>query len=74
MPGGENFYQFSCFLILRRCVPYTLSTVVGHAHGGQTAVAITTVNTGMTPQELREVAAGYFFLPSRCIAQVVGNQ
>eukprot|EP00873_Tetraselmis_striata_P044384 jgi/Tetstr1/464648/TSEL_009402.t1 len=28
----------------------------------------------MTPHELREVAAGYFFLPSPCLAPVVGCQ
>eukprot|EP00873_Tetraselmis_striata_P015547 jgi/Tetstr1/435811/TSEL_024700.t1 len=28
----------------------------------------------MTPHELREVAAGYFFLPSPCLAPVVGSQ
>eukprot|EP00873_Tetraselmis_striata_P042902 jgi/Tetstr1/463166/TSEL_008100.t1 len=28
----------------------------------------------MTPHELREVAAGYFFLPSPCLALVVGSQ
>eukprot|EP00873_Tetraselmis_striata_P016944 jgi/Tetstr1/437208/TSEL_025939.t1 len=30
--------------------------------------------TSMTPHELREVAAGYFFLPSPCLAPVVGSQ
>eukprot|EP00873_Tetraselmis_striata_P028536 jgi/Tetstr1/448800/TSEL_036034.t1 len=28
----------------------------------------------MTPHELREVAAGYFFLPSPCLAMVVGSR
>eukprot|EP00873_Tetraselmis_striata_P037903 jgi/Tetstr1/458167/TSEL_044658.t1 len=28
----------------------------------------------MTPHELREVVAGYFFLPSPCLAPVVGSQ
>eukprot|EP00873_Tetraselmis_striata_P005469 jgi/Tetstr1/425733/TSEL_016153.t1 len=30
--------------------------------------------TSMTPHELREVAAGYFLLPSPCLAPVVGSQ
>eukprot|EP00873_Tetraselmis_striata_P046416 jgi/Tetstr1/466680/TSEL_011168.t1 len=30
--------------------------------------------TSMTPHELREVAAGYFLLPSPCLALVVGSQ
>eukprot|EP00873_Tetraselmis_striata_P027599 jgi/Tetstr1/447863/TSEL_035173.t1 len=37
-------------------------------------VAIPTARTAMTPHELREVAAGYFLLPSPCLAPVVGNQ
>eukprot|EP00873_Tetraselmis_striata_P046206 jgi/Tetstr1/466470/TSEL_000979.t1 len=37
-------------------------------------VAIPTARTTMTPHELREVAAGYFFLPSPCLAPVVGSQ
>eukprot|EP00873_Tetraselmis_striata_P035522 jgi/Tetstr1/455786/TSEL_042583.t2 len=37
-------------------------------------VAIATARTAMTPHELREVAAGYFFLPSPCLAPVVGSQ
>eukprot|EP00873_Tetraselmis_striata_P025832 jgi/Tetstr1/446096/TSEL_033696.t1 len=37
-------------------------------------VAIPTARTVMTPHELREVAAGYFFLPSPCLAPVVGSQ
>eukprot|EP00873_Tetraselmis_striata_P038313 jgi/Tetstr1/458577/TSEL_044980.t1 len=37
-------------------------------------VAIPTARTAMTPHELREVAAGYFFLPSLCLALVVGCQ
>eukprot|EP00873_Tetraselmis_striata_P041271 jgi/Tetstr1/461535/TSEL_006641.t1 len=37
-------------------------------------VAIPTARTAMTPHELREVAAGYFFLPSPCLAPVVGCQ
>eukprot|EP00873_Tetraselmis_striata_P004406 jgi/Tetstr1/424670/TSEL_015192.t1 len=36
-------------------------------------VAIPTARTVMTPHELREVAAGYFFLPSPCLAPVVGS-
>eukprot|EP00873_Tetraselmis_striata_P027324 jgi/Tetstr1/447588/TSEL_003740.t1 len=37
-------------------------------------VAIPTARTAMTPHELREVAAGYFLLPSPCLAPVVGSQ
>lgn len=38
-------------------------------------VAIPTANTIMTPQELQEVAAGYFSsLASSCIAHVIGSQ
>eukprot|EP00873_Tetraselmis_striata_P007492 jgi/Tetstr1/427756/TSEL_017875.t2 len=37
-------------------------------------VAIPTARTAITPHELREVAAGYFFLPSPCLAPVVGSQ
>eukprot|EP00873_Tetraselmis_striata_P044669 jgi/Tetstr1/464933/TSEL_009667.t1 len=37
-------------------------------------VAIPTARTVMTPHEMREVAAGYFFLPSPCLAPVVGSQ
>eukprot|EP00873_Tetraselmis_striata_P018753 jgi/Tetstr1/439017/TSEL_027509.t1 len=37
-------------------------------------VPIPTARTVMTPHELREVAAGYFFLPSPCLAPVVGSQ
>eukprot|EP00873_Tetraselmis_striata_P041875 jgi/Tetstr1/462139/TSEL_007205.t2 len=37
-------------------------------------VAIPTARTAMTPHELREVAAGYFFLPSPCLAPVVWCQ
>eukprot|EP00873_Tetraselmis_striata_P009818 jgi/Tetstr1/430082/TSEL_019940.t1 len=38
-------------------------------------VAIPTARTVMTPHELREVAAGYFFLPyCPCFASVVGSQ
>eukprot|EP00873_Tetraselmis_striata_P034725 jgi/Tetstr1/454989/TSEL_041849.t1 len=37
-------------------------------------VAIPTARTAMTPHELREVAAGYFFLPSPWLAPVVGSQ
>eukprot|EP00873_Tetraselmis_striata_P004908 jgi/Tetstr1/425172/TSEL_015633.t1 len=37
-------------------------------------VAIPTARTVMTPHELREVAAGYFFLFSPCLAPVVGSQ
>eukprot|EP00873_Tetraselmis_striata_P041733 jgi/Tetstr1/461997/TSEL_007068.t1 len=44
------------------------------AASGMWAVAIPTARTAMTPHELREVAAGYFFLPSPCLAPVVGCQ
>eukprot|EP00873_Tetraselmis_striata_P005953 jgi/Tetstr1/426217/TSEL_016542.t1 len=37
-------------------------------------VAIPTARTAMTPHELREVAAGYFLLPSPCLSPVVGSQ
>eukprot|EP00873_Tetraselmis_striata_P002030 jgi/Tetstr1/422294/TSEL_013138.t1 len=37
-------------------------------------VAIPTARTVMTPHELREVAAGYFFLLTPCLAPVVGSQ
>eukprot|EP00873_Tetraselmis_striata_P023365 jgi/Tetstr1/443629/TSEL_031627.t2 len=37
-------------------------------------VAIPTARTVMTPHELREVAAGCLFLPSPCLAPVVGSQ
>eukprot|EP00873_Tetraselmis_striata_P008216 jgi/Tetstr1/428480/TSEL_018491.t1 len=37
-------------------------------------VAIPTARTVMTPHELREVAAGYVFLPSPYLAPVVGSQ
>eukprot|EP00873_Tetraselmis_striata_P008102 jgi/Tetstr1/428366/TSEL_018401.t1 len=38
-------------------------------------VAIPTARTATTPHELREVAAGgYFLLPSLCLAPVVGSQ
>eukprot|EP00873_Tetraselmis_striata_P035794 jgi/Tetstr1/456058/TSEL_042828.t1 len=36
-------------------------------------VAISTAWTVMTPHKLREVAAGHFFLPSPCMAPVVGS-
>eukprot|EP00873_Tetraselmis_striata_P027240 jgi/Tetstr1/447504/TSEL_034885.t1 len=41
---------------------------------GMWTVAIPTARTAMTPQELREVAAGYFLLPSPCLAPVIGSQ
>eukprot|EP00873_Tetraselmis_striata_P037109 jgi/Tetstr1/457373/TSEL_043975.t1 len=42
---------------------------------GMWTVAIPTARTVMTPDdELREVAAGYFLLPSPCLAPVVGSQ
>eukprot|EP00873_Tetraselmis_striata_P042402 jgi/Tetstr1/462666/TSEL_000694.t1 len=41
---------------------------------GMWTVAIPTARTAMNPHELREVAAGYFFLPSPCLAPVVGCQ
>eukprot|EP00873_Tetraselmis_striata_P037906 jgi/Tetstr1/458170/TSEL_044661.t1 len=44
------------------------------AGSGMWTVAIPTARTSMTPHELREVAAGYFFLPSLCLAPVVGSQ
>eukprot|EP00873_Tetraselmis_striata_P036645 jgi/Tetstr1/456909/TSEL_043579.t1 len=44
------------------------------AASGMWTVAIPTARTVMTPQELREVAAGYFFMPSPCLAPVVGSQ
>eukprot|EP00873_Tetraselmis_striata_P010793 jgi/Tetstr1/431057/TSEL_020774.t1 len=44
------------------------------AASGTWTVAIPTARTAMTPHELREVAAGYFFLPSPCLAPVVGCQ
>eukprot|EP00873_Tetraselmis_striata_P014015 jgi/Tetstr1/434279/TSEL_023386.t1 len=45
------------------------------AASGMWTVAIPTARTVMTPHELREVAARYFFLPSRpCLAPVVGSQ
>eukprot|EP00873_Tetraselmis_striata_P008327 jgi/Tetstr1/428591/TSEL_018584.t1 len=37
-------------------------------------MAIPTARTVMTPHELREIAVGYFFLPSPCLAPVVGSQ
>eukprot|EP00873_Tetraselmis_striata_P045870 jgi/Tetstr1/466134/TSEL_010697.t2 len=44
------------------------------AASGMWTVAIPTARTVMTPHELREVAAGYFFRPSPCLAPVVGSQ
>eukprot|EP00873_Tetraselmis_striata_P008331 jgi/Tetstr1/428595/TSEL_018587.t1 len=44
------------------------------AASGMWTMAIPTARTAMTPHELREVAAGYFFLPSPCLAPVVGCQ
>eukprot|EP00873_Tetraselmis_striata_P000176 jgi/Tetstr1/420440/TSEL_011553.t1 len=44
------------------------------AASGMWTVAIPTARTAMTPHELREVAAGYFLLPSPCLAPVVGSQ
>eukprot|EP00873_Tetraselmis_striata_P008172 jgi/Tetstr1/428436/TSEL_018450.t1 len=44
------------------------------AASGMWTVAIPSARTAMTPHELREVAAGYFFLPSPCLAPVVGCQ
>eukprot|EP00873_Tetraselmis_striata_P026818 jgi/Tetstr1/447082/TSEL_034520.t1 len=44
------------------------------AASGMWTGAIPTARTVMTPHELREVAAGYFFLPSPCLAPVVGSQ
>eukprot|EP00873_Tetraselmis_striata_P004651 jgi/Tetstr1/424915/TSEL_015409.t1 len=41
------------------------------AASGMWTVAIPTARTVMTPHELREVVAGYFFLPSPCLAPVV---
>eukprot|EP00873_Tetraselmis_striata_P002739 jgi/Tetstr1/423003/TSEL_013779.t1 len=44
------------------------------AASGMWTVAIPAARTVMTPHELREIAAGYFFLPSPCLAPVVGSQ
>eukprot|EP00873_Tetraselmis_striata_P039930 jgi/Tetstr1/460194/TSEL_005509.t1 len=44
------------------------------AASGMWTVAIPTARTAMTSHELREVAAGYFLLPSPCLAPVVGCQ
>eukprot|EP00873_Tetraselmis_striata_P022161 jgi/Tetstr1/442425/TSEL_030549.t1 len=44
------------------------------AASGMWTVAIPTARTVMTPHELREVAAGYFFLSSPCLAPLVGSQ
>eukprot|EP00873_Tetraselmis_striata_P001323 jgi/Tetstr1/421587/TSEL_012531.t1 len=44
------------------------------AASGMWTVAIPTARTAMTPHELREVAAGYFFPHSPCLAPVVGSQ
>eukprot|EP00873_Tetraselmis_striata_P006493 jgi/Tetstr1/426757/TSEL_001694.t1 len=44
------------------------------AASGMWTVAIPTARTVMTPHELREVAVGYFFLPSLCLAPVAGSQ
>eukprot|EP00873_Tetraselmis_striata_P022313 jgi/Tetstr1/442577/TSEL_030674.t1 len=44
------------------------------AASGMWTVAISTARTAMTPHELREVAAGYFLLPSPCVAPVVWSQ
>eukprot|EP00873_Tetraselmis_striata_P033042 jgi/Tetstr1/453306/TSEL_040298.t1 len=44
------------------------------AASGMWSVAIPTARTVMTPRELREIAAGYFFLPSPCLAPVIGSQ
>eukprot|EP00873_Tetraselmis_striata_P029892 jgi/Tetstr1/450156/TSEL_037198.t1 len=44
------------------------------AASGMWMVAIPTARTVMTPHELWEVAAAYFFLPSRCMPPVVGSK
>eukprot|EP00873_Tetraselmis_striata_P021641 jgi/Tetstr1/441905/TSEL_030113.t1 len=44
------------------------------AASGMWTVAIPTARTVMTPHELLEVAAGYFILPSPCLAPVVGSK
>eukprot|EP00873_Tetraselmis_striata_P017003 jgi/Tetstr1/437267/TSEL_025997.t1 len=44
------------------------------AASGMWTVAIPTAQTVMIPHELRGVAFGYFFLPSPCLAPVVGSQ
>eukprot|EP00873_Tetraselmis_striata_P037862 jgi/Tetstr1/458126/TSEL_044618.t1 len=44
------------------------------AASGMWTVAIPTARTAMTPHELREVAPGYFLLPSPCLAPMVGSQ
>eukprot|EP00873_Tetraselmis_striata_P012990 jgi/Tetstr1/433254/TSEL_022542.t1 len=41
------------------------------AASGMWTVAIPTARTDMTPHKLREVAAGYFFRPSPCLAPVM---
>eukprot|EP00873_Tetraselmis_striata_P006914 jgi/Tetstr1/427178/TSEL_017366.t1 len=51
-----------------------LSTSSMRAASGMWTVAVPFARTAMTPHELREVAAGYFFLPSPCLALVVGSQ
>eukprot|EP00873_Tetraselmis_striata_P043105 jgi/Tetstr1/463369/TSEL_008291.t1 len=43
------------------------------AVSGTWTVDIPTARTVMTPHELRKVAAGYFFLPSPCLAPVAGS-
>eukprot|EP00873_Tetraselmis_striata_P012766 jgi/Tetstr1/433030/TSEL_022367.t1 len=44
------------------------------AASGMWTVAIPTARIAMTPHELREVVARYFFLPSPCLAPVVGSK
>eukprot|EP00873_Tetraselmis_striata_P029657 jgi/Tetstr1/449921/TSEL_036975.t1 len=44
------------------------------AASGMWTMAIPTARTVMIPHEMREVAAGYFFLPSPCLAPMVGSQ
>eukprot|EP00873_Tetraselmis_striata_P036720 jgi/Tetstr1/456984/TSEL_043649.t1 len=41
---------------------------------GMWTVAIPTARMVTAPHELRDVPAGYFFLPSQCLAPVVGSQ
>eukprot|EP00873_Tetraselmis_striata_P024008 jgi/Tetstr1/444272/TSEL_032164.t1 len=55
------------------CMVQILFGQLGAASGMWT-VAIPTARTVMTPHELREIAAGYIFLPSPCLPSVVGSQ
>eukprot|EP00873_Tetraselmis_striata_P040965 jgi/Tetstr1/461229/TSEL_000583.t1 len=59
---------------LPHCVSEAIMYCQAAMSNGMWTVAIPTARTAMTPHELREVAAGYFFLPSPCLAPVVGCQ